>query len=138
MSTTSVEVRDDKGTLLGRVRVPDTKLQALERLGRLGAGGLFDREDVGLLEGPVILPTTVLHPTETIQRNSRDQNRDHFSFENKTKILPKSLYKKSRHVWNSPEIPKSLCRDFGKKTWAYILVARASQSRGWFLLDGVL
>lgn len=53
-TTTSVEVRDDQGTILGRVRVGDTKLQALERLGRVGAGGLYDREDVGLLNGDTI------------------------------------------------------------------------------------
>lgn len=75
MSTTSVEVRDDKGTLLGRVRVGDTKLQALERLGRVEAGGLFDREDVGLLDeerisledGPYVFkPTT--NPQEKKRR----------------------------------------------------------------------
>ena len=47
-AATSVEVKDEAGTVLGRVRVGDTKVQALERLGRAGAG-LYDREDVGLL-----------------------------------------------------------------------------------------
>ena len=68
-TTTSVEVRDDKGTVLGRVRVGDTKLQALERLGRVGAGGLYDGEDVGLLErdtissndGPYVFKPTTKH-----------------------------------------------------------------------------
>ena len=55
-TTSSVEVRDDEGTPLGRVRVGDTKLQALERLGRVGAGGLYDREDVGLLDEDKISP----------------------------------------------------------------------------------
>jgi len=74
-ATTSVEVRDDQGTVLGKVRVGDTKLQALERLGRLGAGGLYDREDVGLLDGDTISsndapyvfkPTT--NPQETLRQ----------------------------------------------------------------------
>ena len=47
-----VDVKDETttGRVLGRVVVGDTKLQALERLGRAGAGGLYDREDVGLLD----------------------------------------------------------------------------------------
>ena len=46
-----VEVRDEKGELLGKVRVGDTKLQALERLGHVEPGVLMDREGVGLLNG---------------------------------------------------------------------------------------
>ena len=74
MPATSVEVRDDKGTLLGRVRVGDTKLQALERLGRVGAGGLFDREDVGLLDEERISPNDgpyVFKPTTNPQEKKR-------------------------------------------------------------------
>lgn len=52
MST--VEVRDGMGELLGKVRVGDTKLQALERLGRVGAGGLYDRQNVGLLDAELL------------------------------------------------------------------------------------
>ena len=52
MST--VEVKDGIGRLLGKVRVGDTKLQALERLGLVGAGGLFDRQDVGLLDAEIL------------------------------------------------------------------------------------
>lgn len=49
-----VEVKDNIGTVLGKVRIGDTKLQALERLGRVGVGGLFDCDDVGLLDNDVI------------------------------------------------------------------------------------
>jgi len=74
MSTTSVEVRDDNGTLLGRVRVGDMKLQALERLGHVSAGGLFDCEDVGLLDKDRISPNDgpyVFKPTTNPQEKKR-------------------------------------------------------------------
>lgn len=75
-ATTSVEVRDNQGTVLGKARVGDTKLQALERLGRLGAGGLFDREDDGLLDGdtissndsPYVFKSTT-NPQEALRKN---------------------------------------------------------------------
>lgn len=102
-TTTSVEVRDDKGTVLGRVRVGDTKLQALERLGRVGAGGLFDREDVGLLDLDTISPNNgpyVFKPTSKPQETLR-QNDDN--------ILGDGVYSKLtravcffRHDENSP------------------------------------
>lgn len=43
----SVQVNDGEGQSLGRVRVGDTKQEALERLSLVG--GLFDKDDVGLL-----------------------------------------------------------------------------------------
>ena len=49
----SVVVTDDGGIVLGKVRVGDTKLQDLERLG-VAAGGLFDRENVGLLNNETL------------------------------------------------------------------------------------
>ena len=45
---TAVQVNDEQGNSLGKVIVRDTKLRALERLG-VGAGGLFDNDDIGLL-----------------------------------------------------------------------------------------
>jgi hypothetical protein len=38
MATVLVQVTDEAGTSLGNVHVGDTKLQALERLGRAGQG----------------------------------------------------------------------------------------------------
>lgn len=43
----AVQVKDEEGNVLGKVKVGDTKLQALERLSRVG--GLFDKDDIGLL-----------------------------------------------------------------------------------------
>ena len=48
----AVEVNDENGDCLGKVKVGDTKLQALQRLSR--AGGLFDKDDVGLLDSDSI------------------------------------------------------------------------------------
>ena len=48
VSMSAVLVKNTKGEPLGKVRVGDTKKEALERLA-LMAGGLFDRDDVGLL-----------------------------------------------------------------------------------------
>ena len=45
-------VRDESGKkVLGKVKVGDTKLQALERLSQLRTGGgLYDNQDTGLLD----------------------------------------------------------------------------------------
>ena len=60
MST--VQVNYENGDNLGKVKTGETKLQALERLSLVGAGGLYDKDDVGLLhndcltyeEGPYV------------------------------------------------------------------------------------
>ena len=52
MST--VQVNDDRGKALGKVKVGETKLKALERLSRIGQGGLYDKDDVGLLDDDII------------------------------------------------------------------------------------
>lgn len=54
MRMSVVQVNDENGKSLGKVRVGDTKLQALERLSRVGDGGLYDKEDVGLLDNECI------------------------------------------------------------------------------------
>lgn len=45
-------MNDQKGNYLGKVKVGDTKQQALERLSL--AGGLFDKDDTGLLNDDCI------------------------------------------------------------------------------------
>ena len=50
----TVQVNDENGKPLGKVKVGDTKLQALERLSRVGAGGLYDKYDIGLLDSESI------------------------------------------------------------------------------------
>ena len=52
MST--VQVKDERGKALGKVKVGETKLKALERLSRIGLGGLYDKDDVGLLDDDLI------------------------------------------------------------------------------------
>jgi len=52
MST--VLVYDKNGDELGRIKVGDTKVQALERLSCPCGGGLFDSENVGLLNTDLI------------------------------------------------------------------------------------
>jgi hypothetical protein len=50
----AVQVNDGTGKPLGKVMVGDTKLEALERLADLGAGGLRDKDDLGLLDTELI------------------------------------------------------------------------------------
>ena len=52
--SSSVQVNDERGLPLGKVKVGETKLKALERLSHLGKGGLFDKDDVGLLDDDLI------------------------------------------------------------------------------------
>lgn len=47
---TLVVVNDESGNFVGKVVVGDTKVEVLERLSHLGAGNLFDKNDVGLLK----------------------------------------------------------------------------------------
>ena len=49
-----MDVIDEEGKSLGKVKVGDTKLQALERLSNVGAGGLYDKDDIGLLDTDLI------------------------------------------------------------------------------------
>jgi hypothetical protein len=51
-AATAVQVNDAQGNSLGKVKVGDTKMEALERLDR--SGGLFDKNDVGLLAAECI------------------------------------------------------------------------------------
>ena len=49
-----MQVNDDRGKALGKVKVGETKLKALERLSRIGLGGLYGKDDVGLLDDDLI------------------------------------------------------------------------------------
>jgi len=51
---TAVQVNDPEGRLLGNVKAGETKRQALERLGGV-AGGLFDKEGIGLLNDECVV-----------------------------------------------------------------------------------
>lgn len=50
---TSVEVYDETGRLLGKIKTGDTKAIALQRLG-CGSGGLFDNQNVGVSDTDTI------------------------------------------------------------------------------------
>ena len=52
---TAVKVNDPEGRWLGNVKAGDTKRQALERLGVGVAGGLFDKEGIGLLHDECVV-----------------------------------------------------------------------------------
>ena len=53
--STAVKVNDPEGRWLGNVKAGDTKRQALERLGVGVAGGLFDKEGIGLLHDECVV-----------------------------------------------------------------------------------
>ena len=75
--------------MLGKIRVGDTKLQALERLGRVGGGGLYDNEDIGLLDIALISAEEgpyVFKPSSSQQQQPIEEDDD--------KILVKGVYEK--------------------------------------------
>ena len=75
---------DENGNVLGRVKVGDTKLQALERLSLVGAGGLCDKDDFGLLDSDTITAGQgpyVFKPQKQLQQPTNTDRWD-FSAEN--------------------------------------------------------
>jgi len=53
-SRTNMNVNDEQGNWLARVKVGDTKSKALERISWLGPGGLIDKDGFGLLDTDTI------------------------------------------------------------------------------------
>lgn len=82
MST--VQVTNENGEILGKVRVGDTKLQALERLSHVGTGGLHDKDDVGLLDNDCI---TIEEGPYVFKSNRKQRDED-------DNILGRGVYEK--------------------------------------------
>lgn len=135
-----MQVNDEAGNPLGKVKEGDTKLKVLERLSR--KGGLFDKNDIGLLdsetvstkEGPYILKISDQEPPEKKLKTDRIEiTLDGLSFSQESAYVRKdyaeSLQEKFR-IGATPSFPEPILQAELFRSFSYFLEVNDGATEG--------